>query len=71
MTDRYMFTNDERGMEIRANLKAGLLSCGRTVEEGEETLLGFEYLTLTVTGKRPGEGQIAASIKGLRRKPLL
>jgi hypothetical protein len=64
MADKYMLPNTEQGAALRANLAASLMDAGFAVELRHETLQvgeeNFTVLTLLKTGKRVGEGQIAA-----------
>jgi hypothetical protein len=65
--NRYTFANTERGAELRRLTAESLASQGITSEESQEVLEfstgSCTLLLLTVTGKRPGEGRIAADMK--------
>lgn len=65
--DRYTFANTERGAELRKDTQDSLASQGITSELSEEVLEfstgSCTLLLLTVTGRRPGEGRIAADMK--------
>lgn len=65
--DTFTFPGTPAGEELRTHLAKSLTHCGVAFELGEEDLthgaLTFHVLTLVKTGKRPGEGQIAARMK--------
>jgi hypothetical protein len=61
--DRYIFARTVEGVRLRSLTALGLLSQGITTEYTEETIDRTPVLVLTVTGKRPGEGRIAADMK--------
>lgn len=68
---RFSFPNTEAGRELRRNLAESFTKNEIAFREFEEIMNGNEgdrnwlcvLLTLEVTGKRPGEGQIAAEMK--------
>lgn len=67
MRDRYTFANSDAGRKLRQQTADSLRSQQIESEMGEEVMTGIDYtcnlLTLTVTSKRLGEGQIAKDIK--------
>lgn len=64
MKDTYTFADDTRGTELCKQTRDSLASQGITSEITQETWEeDVEVLILTVTGKRPGEGKIAADMK--------
>lgn len=67
MRDRYTFANTNRGRELRAQVAESFASEGIPTEASEEVLTfstgECTLLLLTVTGKRPGAGQIAKAMK--------
>ena len=65
--ERYTFPSTLAGEELRTNLAESLTANGFTVELGEEKFI-TTILTLTRTGKRIGEGEIAANMKALNAR---
>ena len=66
--DTFTFPDTPAGEELRTHLAKSLTHYGIAFELGEEDLthcgiLTFHVLTLVTTGKRPGEGVIAAELK--------
>lgn len=65
--DRYIFTNNECGRKHANQKQESLHAAGITSTKTEEVLTSNEGSTLliivTVTGKRPGAGRIAADMK--------
>ena len=67
MADKYTFPSTPAGEALRTHLAESLRKHGFTVALTEEDIthgsLTFHILVLTKTGKRPGEGAIAAAMK--------
>ncbi len=67
MNDTYTLPNTDAGRVLRDGVVRSLTSNGITYREYEETVavgqLTFVLLKLEVTGKRPGEGRIAETMK--------
>jgi hypothetical protein len=62
----YIFSNTDAGRAIRNNVAASLASQGISTEKSIEKIGETLVLVLTVTGRRPGEGRIAADMKARR-----
>jgi len=61
--DRYIFANNEEGGELAEKTLVSLNNAGIVCEAITDTIGGVEVIVVTVTGKRPGEGRIAADMK--------
>ena len=61
--DHYIFANNGAGILHLAKTHANLMAAGITSEASTETIADTVCLVLTVTSKRPGEGQIAREMK--------
>ena len=61
--DRFIFANNNAGFIQLAKTRAGLASQGITSAADTEVIAETVCLVLTVTGKRPGAGRIAADMK--------
>ena len=67
---RYYFPKTEAGETLRRDLAKSMTHHGITFRESEEVMSGASdggwlcvLLILEITGKRPGEGRIAADMK--------
>ena len=63
MNSFYTFPLNETGQRLRENLVASLTRFHIPFREFQEEIAGFTCLRLEITGKRPGEGKIAADMK--------
>lgn len=65
--DVFIFPATLAGDELAAYTHATQESIGKVVVDTHDNLHGYLVRVITSHGKRPGEGQIAASMKSLER----